>query len=509
MKLLRLFAPIVMTIAFIALAWYRLVVLNSDVLYFLQDIGYWQPGSVFLNLCLGEPGSIFTWVGSYLTQFMHVPALGSAILIGLWLAMAALLYWGCRMPWWLCWLAFLPSLIMLWMVTSLGYDIYSIRAFDWCFAPTLFLLTVSLVVFLCRWFGRWIRVGLQVALLVVAIAESSLWLSHNDVPARCCVPFVQMETNPVFFSELRMARAADEGRWSDVLKEMRQSDVLPSRTMWLYKNIALLYQDRLPSDWLQYGCETSVPQYADSLLVALAESNGPQLYFLHGSVGFCYRWSMEHMVECGANVRDLRNMTRSALIMGDYAVARRYLSLLENMPFQREWAQSQRKFIANPELLATDSYYSVPLSMSRARPNVLDGDEGKVEKYLIDTYSTHQQNESDALLRLNLTYAMQTQDISTFWKQFFIYANMHHSEPMPRILQEAAWLYGQLEPQTVNVSQMPFDKEVIETHQRFMQATSQLLQRGMSEKAVAKATQREFGKTFYWFYYFCRGIEIY
>lgn len=503
-------AFVLLSVLFAALAYYRLVVLNSDVLYLAQDLSYWQPGALFLQQSLAEPGGIFSWAGCYLTQFLHEPVFGSSLLIIIWVAIAALLYWGCRLQGWLCWLAFVPSMILLWSETSLGYNIYLTKAQDWCFAPSLFVLVMSVLVFVLRWFPRWWRIAAQVICLIVTIACASSWLSETKMPDSFCSPFAPMCDDQNFHHQIRMQRAADEGQWKDVLIEMRQTDQLPTRAMIMYKNMALLYQDRLHTDWLTYETRSQLPTIGnDSIVVAISESIGPQIYFLHGSIGFSYRWAMENMVEYGHTAFGLRTMTRCALIMGEDELANRYLNLLSGMHYQREWAENHRRFIGHPELLADDPYFGIPLSISRVRPDLLDGDNNKVEKYLLDTYSTNIQSESDPLMKLNMMFALQSQDIRRFWNQFFTYASAHKGEPMPRLYQEAAWLYGQLEPQSVDVSQMPFDKEVIETHQRFLKVTTRLMQQGMSEQAMANSTRREFGQTFFWNYFFCRGIKLY
>ena len=483
---------------------------NADLLWLAQDLSYWQPGRLFWQQSLSEPGGVFSWLGCYLTQFFHIPALGASMLIVMWIAISACIMWGCRLRWWLSWFAFLPSLMLLWAETSMSYEIYVSKVPDWWFTPTLATLVAAVAVLVCRWFAVWVRCVLHGFVLVALLVAAGMWVSHAHVPERLRRPFAPMVTASDFHAQMQMSRAADECRWTDIQAILRTHDEKPTRAMLLFNNISLLHQDRLHTDWLRYPVQTKLPDMSsDSVFVIMAESVGPQLYFLYGNIGFSYRWSMENMVEFGTSASRLRNMAMCALVMGEDALATHYLDLLSGMIFQREWAEQQRQYVGHPELLASAEAYSIPLAISRQRTDYLDSDDGKVEKYLLDTHSYQYLSDDEDVMKLNMMFALQSQDIRRFWNHFFHYANTHLGEPMPRLYQEAAWLYGKLEPQTVDVSQMPFDNDVIQTHERFMQATSQHLQRGMSEQAVASATRREFGNTFFWFYFFCRGEQLY
>jgi hypothetical protein len=54
-------------------------------MYFLQDRGWWNSTRLFFDICTSVPGGLLAWAGAYLTQFFYYPALGSAMLIALWL----------------------------------------------------------------------------------------------------------------------------------------------------------------------------------------------------------------------------------------------------------------------------------------------------------------------------------------------------------------------------------------------------------------------------------------
>ena len=80
------------------------------------------------------------------------------------------------------------------------------------------------------------------------------------------------------------------------------------------------------------------------------------------------------------------------------------------------------------------------------------------------------------------------------------------AERMPTHFQEAAYLYGQLEHQ-VDISHMPFDKEVVQSYNDFMAFAQQC--QGMSEAQMREVFYPRFGNTFYYEYFLVRGQKLY
>ncbi|MBP5679983.1 MAG: hypothetical protein J6X31_02950 [Bacteroidales bacterium] len=501
--------PIVLGVAFAILAWVRLVVQNSDLLYEAQDQGFWQPGSLYFQQVLQQPGSWLSWAGQYLTQFFFYPAWGASILILLWLVIYALSLYAWRLPWYLCWVALVIPMMLLWAETSGGYHIYLSKVPDWWFTPTLFFVLVAIVMAVGHWLSVPWRAAWQVVCLGTAFFLSHQWMQESQVPAPMQVPFHATLDDANFRAEMRMERAAERAAWSEVLTEMRAAGSTPTRAMWLYKNIALLNQNRLSTSWLDYPCLTQLPAFQDSVLVPLVYSQGPMIYFLHGSIEFSYRWSMENMVEFGPSMKRLRMMTRCALVKGEWMLAEKYLNLLLRTRFHRDWALQQWGYLRHPEKLEKDPFYSMAIQLSKARYNVLDGDSGKLESYIVNTYTEGGHMPCPALSELGLIYAMQSQNIQRFWKAFFDYASTLDNKDMPLLCQQAAYLFVKLEPQSAPRTDLPFSPEVSQTYNLFSQRATQLAQKGVKEADLSQAMQHEFGKTYYWFYYFCRSQKEY
>lgn len=502
--------PAALAVAFAVLAWVRLVVLNADVLHLAQDLSLWLPGEIFRQECLAMPGGWFCWAGRYLTQFFFHPALGAAMLIALWLLIYGLLRRGLHLSPAYCWIALLPPLLLLFAITSLGYAIYMQCIGDWWFAPTLMVLMAALAIYVAGLLPRWPRIVGQCLTALALCFLMTGWAHDTRLTAAFFRPLHAMAGDDNYHSEIRMARAAEECRWHDVLQEYRQSQTAPTRTMWMLHNAALLHRQQLPSDMLRHEVVTQLPRPTDSVCASMAVGFGPLLYYLHGQINFSYRWAMENSVNYGMTAQRLRQMTRCALVLGEPDLARKYLDILSSTLFHARWADRQRVYLDHPERMAQDESYALPLALYAASPaDVLDGDENLVERYLVRLFS-HMDTQHDATLNaLALHYALVSHDIPCFWQQFAAYAQLHAGEPMPAICQEAALLYSQLQPGLVDVSRLPFADDVMARYYAFMQQAAPLLNGGIAREQAAQQLRKGFGHTFFWYYYFSTDLQIY
>ena len=129
---------------------------------------------------------------------------------------------------------------------------------------------------------------------------------------------------------------------------------------------------------------------------------------------------------------------------------------------------------------------------------------------VINYFSRSMNKDSKYFQEMTLDYALVQKDIQLFWPRFIQYAMLNKDKNMPIHYQEAAYLYGKLEPQTMDISQMPFDKQqIVERYERFNQTAQSLINSRMDSKQVGEAMKSTYGDTFWWFYFFCRDITSY
>ena len=338
-----------------------------------------------------------------------------------------------------------------------------------------------------------------VSLVTIAVLVLSwLWVEKKDFQ------------NYNYHAEMRMYRAAEEQDWDKVLDEMSNIPGDASRQMVILKNIALMNKGEMGTKMFKYNNMGEPPTNGfDTLRVHMVQTAAPLIYYYHGKTNFALRWSIENCVEFGYDYDNLKLLTRCALLGGEMEMAKRYLELLKTTLFYRDWAERLMPITENPELIKKYHEFDYVRELRDHMGTVLDGDNGLCEMYLITYFSQTMNKDSKALQEVTLDYALIQKDIQMFWPRFFLYAQLHAGEHMPTHYQEAAILYGNLEPESADISSMPFDDEVRKSYEGFHDMSQSLLQAGLSAEDVGEAMKPTYGHTFYWFYFFCRDVHSY
>ncbi len=320
-----------------------------------------------------------------------------------------------------------------------------------------------------------------------------------------------------FYKEVAMNNAIERLDWEEVLRISLSQEMgepmAPTRVMVMMKNLALFRLGRAGDEMFRYP-EGAEQQHAP-WQVRMTQVGGKLLYYHYGKEGFCYRWCMEDGVEFGWSVDVLKYMTKCSLITHDWDVAKKYIDMLRRTTYHSPWAEKYAAYVRHPELMAQDEEMKPIIPMAQF-PDRLDGDNTLVEMYLLKTFSSGF-GADPGYQEMTLLCALIMKDIELFWPRFRQYLNMHQQEPgfrVPRYYQEAAYLYSMLEPQRPSAlwpdltnaqaaERIPFDSQVKQRYQNFMQFNAQCGSMSEEQKKVAFAPQ--YGDTFYYFYFLRRN----
>lgn len=358
---------------------------------------------------------------------------------------------------------------------------------------TPFVLLVVCYILLALGYGRkadcrplWWSVGQAVLCLGLVAGVGLSWMRDYN-----------------FHTELRMQRCMEQEDWQGILDEAAHPQEPPTRAIIMMRNLALFRLGRQGNEMYHYltGAEESKAGFT----VHMTQIVGRSIYYNYGLLNYCYRWCLEDGVEFGWRAEFLKYLTRCALVNGEWQVARKYLRLLEHTRYHRRWAQQQERFLGHEKLLRADASYS-PVFHLLSPKDILSSDNELVEQFLM--YHFVNTPGDDPLYReQRLLSALWSKDIGAFWSCFFPYAEQHPNNRMPTHFQEAAYLYGHLEPDRVDISRMPFDPQVRQTYDSFMRDAMQYVKGG--EEYMRQMLYPMYGHTFYYEYYLVRGQKLY
>lgn len=283
----------------------------------------------------------------------------------------------------------------------------------------------------------------------------------------------------------------------------------PTRLIVMAKNLALLKLGRSGDEMFRYldgGAKPATP-----LDIRMMQVGGKMLYYHYARLNFCYRWCLEDGVEYGWKTEYLKYMTKTSLLSGEYKAAQKYVNTLSKTLFHKKWAAKYQKYIDNPSEMAKDKEFA-SIRQLYCYEDQLDGDNSLVEIYLLNYFSHSFADTTTPMFdEMGMMCALILKDIPTFWQNFFRFANSHKTERMPTHFQEAALLYGNLEPGKVDISKMPFDKPIEMKFKSFMEYARKNAMGDYAERdpEIRQKFYEQFHDTYYYFYFFIRDVKSY
>lgn len=427
------------------------------------------------------------YVASFLQSCMARPWLGASLLTLVLVAIAYATRWVLRLPdelFGVCWAV---PFVLLTRFTGLGYMIYVDKeiavAFAWPLGVLLGLLLAGLVSELIRFGLRTRRVDRKrsVALNRVLMSISALvfvgaayWSWRHTCKDRN------------FLTALQMKQACERGDWGEVIRLSRENRQEPTRLQVCLTRLAL-YKTGQMGDLLFSFPDGAASYDAPEQQQWLRLMGAQLLYYHYGKTGFAYRWAMEDLVEYGERPMCLRTLHRVALLNGETTLAEKYEEALRHTLFYEEGkALVEREAEAiRPLLNFTDQ---------------LDGDNGLVEFYLLQSYATTE-GGSREMVELSLMASLITKQLDGFWPRFMALLP-NWQDNIPIHYQEAALMMAQLQG-NVDIRQLPISPLVRQRFDRLVEASAR-----MGDAAGnADSLRMEFGDTYWFYYFFVEGLK--
>ena len=216
------------------------------------------------------------------------------------------------------------------------------------------------------------------------------------------------------------------------------------------------------------------------------------IYFTMGATASSQEMAFEGYVSAmeDGNPRMLKRLVQTNLIYGTYPVAEKYISILEKTYAYRDWAQSQRKFLYNDEVVESDPILGTRRRMLPDRNSLamIKGLAGDLALFLEKGPAN-----SAALQYLGAMYLL-AKDLEGFKALVEKYYGTEFLPVLPVHFQEAVIVMSEKEPdywKRFNVS------ETIVA--RFTDYKKQVLA-NRNNSAIAGLLNRSYGNT-YWFYF--------
>ena len=305
-----------------------------------------------------------------------------------------------------------------------------------------------------------------------------------------------------FHHELRMQRCVEQADWEGVVKEGEKQDCEPTRSIVVMHNLALSRLGRQCQEMYKFQKGSSKPR--TPLPIYMYHVAGRMMLYQYGMMNECHRICMEDGVEYGWNVELLKYMTRCAIFSGERQAARKFIDILRQSWYHKACADHMEELMNDRKLLANDKETG-PITHMMHYTDQLDAVEGWVEKCVMTTLAQHDADDPYFQEQAVLG-ALWTRNPDFFWPRFEHYYEMSADRHMPRIFQEAAWLFANLQGQE-GLDEWQLDNGVQKDFYEFMKLMQQY--RKQPSNQLRQYLYDKYGDTYYFEYFFLGNITYY
>jgi hypothetical protein len=244
--------------------------------------------------------------------------------------------------------------------------------------PVMYWLTGPMAVLLTLCCIRWIPV--TATLFAVCLIGSS-WLT--PYPLRQIVRGIDYKWSDVrqmgTYEEMECDMLIRQQQWGKILKKFPSPESPAVRNACI---LALYQTGGISYNELMSRTVVPIEMYESSPSVFCAGDSYGIVYFGSLSSAFivseiAYRllWTgisqrtafeaMEYIPNYNKSGRALKILTEISIITGQYTLAEKYLSILDETTFYRRWVRKMRPMLANPKLIEQDTF------MKRSRDSYL------------------------------------------------------------------------------------------------------------------------------------------
>lgn len=309
-------------------------------------------------------------------------------------------------------------------------------------------------------------------------------------------------TDGNFHHELAMQRCIDNLDWEGVVKEGTKQDHEPTRAIVMMHNLALSRLGRQADE--MYNFPKGSKKSNTPLPIFMFKVAGRLIYYHYGMLNDCHRMCMEEGVELGWNPELLKYLARCALLNNELIAARKYLDLLRQTMFYKGWANQMQLLVDNPGQV-TEDLETGPITHMLHYESRLDADNGYVEKNLM-TQLSYLDADDLYFQEQALLGTLWTRNADDFWPRFSHYLELRHDGNVPRIYQEAAFLFANLQ-QAEFINELPVSENVKQNFRNFMNQLNQYNANTFNQARMA--LYPSFGNTYFYEYFFLKGITYY
>ena len=415
---------------FFVLVWLWAWLWYGDVFRIAREYSFWAPDSTLMHFMDGRPWAALWWAGLALLQLYRWPVVGGLVTAFLVSGSTWLVGYCLRLRGWWRLFQYVPAALYLGALAYLGFDIYFETQTGMIMGiPLLCFLVLLILAFVIRSFAhshhfppifspskdetpRQNRAQLVVTVLIVAATMGiTQWMR----------PYVRVTTT--------MQRQMMEQDWHGMAETARAHADLSYRPIAAYYAIALVHTGEQATHLFDIRME-----YDEPFLHGYNRNVSSTLYYylpdcdLHaGLVQTATHHAMENLTMNGPSIRSLKILLKCSLLRGEWAVAEKYLRILEKVPFEGDFVRRYKPMCHRMDIVDADPEFKIIRLTEPTRDS-------------FENFYIH-----PVFLGYNAALS-EGRSINALWNSILVQA---YSKTMPELVRRCEPLSGSAPPQSI------------------------------------------------------------
>jgi len=156
---------------------------------------------------------------------------------------------------------------------------------------------------------------------------------------------------------LGIDHSIQQSDWEGALKQSSSTQFI-NRMVMHFTNLALYKTGHMGDQLFNYPQSGTGGLWLDWDQDWVNAFFGGEVYYHLGYNSEAYRWAFEAMVAKGPNPRSLKRLVLTSLVDNNIALAEKYLMVLKQTLFYRNWANHYLPYVNDPELIKRDKEIS-------------------------------------------------------------------------------------------------------------------------------------------------------
>ena len=220
-------------------------------------------------------------------------------------------------------------------------------------------------------------------------------------------------------------------------------------------NLALSQKGYLPDymfSYFQNGVEGLLPSFSKDYMISIMAG---EIYYHIGLINTAQRFAfeaMESIPDHQKSVRSIKRLAETNLINGDYALAGKYLKILQNTLFYKNWASETLSYLGNEEYINNHLEWGL-LRQNEIKEDALFDERGKEQ--ILERLFSHNPHNHMAYEYL-LAYTLLNKDLPHFFEHYTTAESKISYKNIPKSFQEALIYIWSLNSSDQNISLPPY-----------------------------------------------------